>query len=94
MCYITLDSDLLTVDNNIHFFNNWSLEGYCDILPVMACQENTSDWLQLSTVVQKRVYIMLLTGGYISIMYSAVIGFPNTHLLNNNLSGVDRDLTV
>ena len=37
---------------------------------------------------------MLLTGGYISIMYSAVIGFPNTHLLNNTLSGVDRDLTV
>ena len=53
MCYITLDSDLLTVDNNIHFFNNWSLEGYCDILPVMASQENRSDWLQLSTVVQK-----------------------------------------
>ena len=53
MCYITLDSNLLTVDNNIHFFNNWSLEGYCDILPVMTSQENTSDWLQLSTVVQK-----------------------------------------
>jgi len=53
MCYTTLDSDLLTVDSTIHFFNNWSLEGYCDILPVMACQENTSDWLKLSAVVQK-----------------------------------------
>ena len=82
------------MDSSIHFFNNWSLEGYCDILPVMACHENTSALVAVIRSCSKRVYITLLTGGYISIMYNAVIGFPNTHLLNNNLSGVDRDLTV